>query len=254
MKRITTHPWITRSICRIVLIVGIGIIGFGILGGTVSQAFAQAESEASEESNEDPWEPFNEKMFWFNRRVDLYLLKPIATGYDAVLPDPVQTGVKNVINNVDVLRRVVNNILQLKFGGAGREFVRFTINSTFGIAGFFDVAGDLVEIKESDEDTGQTFGVYGAGPGPYLVLPLLPVMTVRDGVGSVVDAALNPLNYVFPIVVAVSGVTAGITVTDAINERSLNLEEFERVEESVIDLYGAVRSAYLQRREAAIKD
>ncbi|MFQ5918241.1 MAG: VacJ family lipoprotein, partial [Candidatus Binatia bacterium] len=177
-----------------------------------------------------------------------------ATGYDAVLPDPVQKGVKNVINNIDVLRRVVNNILQLKFAGAGRELVRFTINSTIGIAGIFDVAGDGMEIRESDEDTGQTLGVYGVGPGPYLVLPLLPVTTVRDGVGSLVDAALNPLNYVFPIVVGVNGVTAGIYVTDAVNERSLNLDKFQRVEETVIDLYGAVRSAYLQRRAAAVKD
>ena len=233
---------------------GIGIISFGISGGMVSHALAQAEPEASEESEEDPWEPFNEKNFWFNRRVDLYLLKPIATGYDAVLPDPVQESVRNIIDNVDVLRRLVNNIFQLKFGGAGRELARFTINSTIGIAGLFDVAGIVAGIKTSDEDTGQTMGVYGVGPGPYLVLPLLPVMTVRDGFGFLVDTALNPLNYIFPLVVGVNGVTAGIAVTDTINERSLTLDEFQRVEETVIDLYGAVRSAYLQRRAAAIKD
>ncbi len=248
------HGWGVRFLGRFGLIVGIGIISLGIVGGMASRASAQADPEASQGAEEDPWEPFNESNFEFNRKVDRYVLKPIATGYDAVLPDTVQKSIRNVIDNVDVLRRLVNNILQLKFDGAGRELARFVINSTIGIVGLFDVAGDVAGIKASDEDTGQTMGVYGVGPGPYLVLPLLPVTTVRDGFGFLVDTALNPLIYVFPIVVGVNGVTAGITVTDTINERSLNLEEFQRVEETVIDLYGAVRSAYLQRRAAAIKD
>ncbi|MFQ5904089.1 MAG: VacJ family lipoprotein, partial [Candidatus Binatia bacterium] len=163
-------------------------------------------------------------------------------------------GIKNVINNVDVLRRLVNNIFQLKFEGAGREVARFTINSTIGVAGLFDVARDGFGIRESNEDTGQTLGVYGVEPGPDLVLPFLPVMTVRDGFGTLVDQALNPLNYIFPIVVEVGGATAGIYATDTINERSLNLDKFERVEETVVDLYSAVRNGYLQRRAAAIKE
>ena len=248
------HGWGVRILGRFGLIVGIGIISLGIVGGMASRASAQADPEASQGAEEDPWEPFNESNFEFNRKVDRYALKPIATGYDTVLPDLVQTSIKNAIKNLGVVRRLVNNLLQLKFEGAARELVRFTINSTFGIGGLFDVARDGTGIKESDEDTGQTLGYYGVGPGPYLVLPFLPVTTVRDGFGFLVDTALNPLIYVFPIVVGVNGVTAGIMVTDTINERSLNLDEFQRVEETVIDLYGAVRSAYLQRRAAAIKD
>jgi phospholipid-binding lipoprotein MlaA len=117
------------------------------------------------------------------------------------------------------------------------------------VAGLFDVAKNGFGIQQSDEDTGQTLGVYGLGPGPYLVLPLLPVMTVRDGFGLAADLAMNPLNYFIPI-----GASLGIGATDAVNERSLNLATFERVEESVIDLYSAVRDGYLQRREAAIRD
>ncbi len=245
----TAYCYIIRFLGRIALVVIIGIAGFGILFGVVSQASAQSDPEASEEYDQDPWEPFNESNFEFNRKVDLYALKPIATGYDAVLPDLVQTSIKNAIKNLGVVRRLVDNLLQLKFGGAGRELLRFTINSTFGIAGLFDVARDGSGIKESDEDTGQTLGFYGVGPGPYLILPFLPVTTVRDGFGALVDTAMNPLIFVAP-----AGATLGIFATNTVNDRSLNLDKFERVEDTVIDLYGAVRNAYLQRRAAEIKN
>jgi phospholipid-binding lipoprotein MlaA len=248
-NKMAMHGWVVRFLCRVVLLVGIGIISLGIVGGMASQASAQANPEASQGAEEDPWEPFNESNFEFNRGVDRYALKPIATGYDAVVPDVYKQGIMNVIKNLGVVRRLVNNLLQLKFAGAGRELVRFTINSTIGVGGLIDVARDGTGIKESDEDTGQTLGYYGVGPGPYLVLPFLPVMTVRDGFGTLVDTAMNPLNYVAPV-----GVTLGIASTDIVNDRSLNLDKSQRVEDTVIDLYSAVRSAYLQRREAAVKD
>ncbi len=201
----------------------------------------------------DPWENFNEKMFRFNRQVDRFFLKPIATGYDRVLPNPVQIGVKNAIDNVDVVRRLVNNVLQLKFGGAGRELARFTINSTIGVAGLIDVAKLGFGIEESDEDTGQTLGVYGVEPGPYLVLPFSPPMTVRDGFGYLVDRALNPLLYVSIFVDGGGPVSPGVFTLNAINERSLNLGKFEAIERDTVDLYAAVRDGYLQRRAASIQ-
>ncbi len=243
------HGWGVRLLGRFGLIVGIGILSFGIAGGMASPASAQTDPETSEEADEDPWESFNESNFEFNRGVDRHVLKPIATGYDAVLPDVYKQGIKNIIKNLGVVRRLVNNLLQLKFAGAGRELVRFTVNSTFGIGGLVDVARDGIGIKESDEDMGQTLGYYGVGQGPYLVLPFLPVTTVRDGFGTLVDIPMNPLVWVAP-----AGVTLGIFATNTVNNRSLNLDKFERVEDSVIDLYSAVRSAYLQRREAAVKD
>jgi phospholipid-binding lipoprotein MlaA len=216
-----------------------------------SVVFAAKTAEAAETSVEelDPWEPFNETMFSFNREVDRYVLKPVATAWDFVFPDPVQRSISNAIDNLDVVRRLTNNLLQLKLAGAGREVARFGINSTIGIVGLFDVAKDGFGIERSDEDTGQTFGVWGAGPGPYLVLPFMPVMTVRDGVGRVFDTAMNPMVWLAP-----TGVTLGINGTYIINERSLNLDKFQSVEEAVVDLYGAVRNAYLQRREAAIRE
>jgi phospholipid-binding lipoprotein MlaA len=207
------------------------------------------ESATGEDFESDPWEPFNEKMFWFNREVlDRFLLKPIATAWDFVLPDPVQKGIHNVFDNLAVVRRVVNNSLQAKWTGAAKEVARFTINSTVGIVGFFDVAKDGLGIEQSDEDTGQTFGVWGMGPGPYLVLPFLPPLTVRDGIGYAFDTAMTPYIYFIPWYANLGG-----TATNVVNERSINLDRFERVAESTVDLYGAVRNAYLQRREAAIR-
>lgn len=216
---------------------------------TVNLTGLAEASMAGEDFENDPFESFNEKMFWFNREVvDRYVLKPVATGWDFLLPDPVQRGVHNFFDNLAVVRRVVNNSLQLKFNGAATELARFTINSTIGVVGFFDVARDGFGIEQRDEDTGQTFGVWGAGPGPYLVLPFLPPLTIRDGIGYAFDIAMTPYTYFIPWWASVAG-----TVTSTVNERSLNLDRFERVAESTVDLYGAVRNGYLQRRAAAIK-
>ncbi|MFQ5681837.1 MAG: VacJ family lipoprotein [Candidatus Binatia bacterium] len=223
-------------------------------------AVEEGEGSAAEQDAEyDPWEPANDKVFWFNRKVDRYVLKPIAKVWDFLLPDLVQHGIHNVIDNTNVVSRLVNNLAQGKFTGAGRELARFSINSTIGVAGFFDVAKDGFGIEQSQEDAGQTMGVYGVGPGPYLVLPFLPPLTVRDGIGFAVDGAMNPLNYILPYAANADsgttlGVLLGIGATDAVNDRSLNLERYEGIEETVIDLYGAVRNGYLQRRDAAIKE
>ena len=115
------------------------------------------------------------EAFWFNREVlDRYVLKPIATAWNFILPDPAQRSVHNLFDNLAVVRRVVNNAVQLKFARAGTELARFGINSTIGLVGLFDVAKEGFGIEQRDEDTGQTFGACGMGPGAYLVLPFLP--------------------------------------------------------------------------------
>ena len=206
-------------------------------------------SAAGDDFDQDPFEGFNELMFRFNREIlDRYFLKPIATAWDFVIPDPVQRGIHNAFDNLAVVRRVVNNALQLKLVGTAKEVARFTINSTFGVAGLFDVAKEGFGIEQSDEDTGQTFGVWGIGPGPYLVLPFLPPLTIRDGIGYAFDTAMTPYVYFIPWYA-----TFGGTATNVVNERSLNLDRFERVAETTVDLYSAVRNAYLQRRAAAIR-
>jgi len=242
---------------------GLIVLGIILSMAAVSQANNTAPEEnppaVGEEKEVDPWEPLNAKMFWFNRNLlDQYVLKPVAKAWKFVLPDPVQEGLRNAVDNTNVVTRLVNSVAQGKFAGAGREVARLSLNSTVGVGGLFDVAKNQFGIKKSDEDTGQTLGFYGVGPGPYLVLPLLPPMDVRDGIGGIVDQGLNPLGYLIGFAAnagaATVGIRSGIRATDAVNNRSLNLELFEGVEETVIDPYSAVRNAYLQNRAAKINE
>lgn len=210
--------------------------------------FTQRTGEGEVEEY-DPWEPYNETMFSFNHDVvDRFVLKPVATVWDTVMPDILQEMLANAFDNLAMPRRVVNNLLQAKFKRAGKEVTRFFVNSLFGVAGFFDVAKGS-GLEKNDEDTGQTLGFYGVGPGPYLILPILPPLTVRDGIGYVADMALDPLNYFVPLAASV-----GRRGGQIVNDRSQNLEFFESVEESTIDLYSAVRNAYMQRRQRAIEE
>jgi phospholipid-binding lipoprotein MlaA len=209
---------------------------------------AQA-APAVEEADVDPWESFNEPIFRFNKKADEYVFKPVATYWDMALPDSFQRGLHNALDNLAVVRRVVNNVLQWKMERAGRELARFGINSTVGYVGFLDVAKDYFGIQQADEDFGQTLAVWGAKSGPYLVLPLMSPTTVRDGTGRVIDGLMFPGTWAMPW-----GASFGLWAVDGVNERSLNLDRFERVEESVVDLYSAVRNAYFQRRAAAIRE
>jgi phospholipid-binding lipoprotein MlaA len=196
----------------------------------------------------DPWESFNRRMFACNRQLDRFVLKPVATVWDRGLPDPVQESIGNFFANLSMPPRLVNNLFQRDIEGAGREMARFFLNVSMGVLGFFDVAAEL-GLTKSDADTGQTLGIYGVGPGPYLVLPVFPPLTVRDGIGFAVDRAMNPLTYVVP-----SAANTGGRGVNIVNERASNLERFEGVEDEVLDLYTAVRNAYLQRRQRAIQD
>ena len=216
----------------------------------------------------DPWEPFNVFMFEVNRKIDKYALKPIAQAYDAVLPDDVQRGVQNFFHNIRTGPRLFNNLFQGKLRGAGIELGRFALNTTFGLGGFFDVAKHM-DLETPDEDFGQTLGYYNVSQGPYLFLPLFPPFTVRDFTGYLMDLALDPINWlVFPIIeienvpslvahknrMTTTIVQLGSRATFIINERSRSLESFEGVEESTVDLYSAVRNAYLQKRAKLVRE
>ena len=198
----------------------------------------------------DPWEKFNEKMFTFNYNLDKYVLKPVAKGYNVVMPDMFQTMIDNAFTNLRMPARFVNKVLQWKLVDATKEMGRFLINSTLGIGGLFDVARQEMGLERQKADFGQTLGIWGVGPGPYLVLPFLPPLTVRDGVGYAADGAMNPLYYYIPFFFDQLGMKVGETI----NDRSLNLDLFQGIEESTIDLYSSVRNGYLQRRNRLIRE
>ena len=228
--------------------------------------FAKPGEEGVDEY--DPWEPVNTKVFEFNRQVDRWVLKPAAKGYNFVVPNPVQVGISNFFFHLRFPPRLFNNLFQGKFKGAGIEVGRFLVNSTLGFAGFLDVAKDM-DLNTPEEDAGQTLGFYGVKPGPYLVLPLLQPFTVRDFAGYVVDIFLNPINWLVAPIIEVRNVPSVIAhknrttttfvqtggrVFEIVNDRSLNLEKFQGVEEATLDLYTAVRNAYLQKRAKAIQE
>ena len=227
------------------------LLAFGIASPARSADDARQPIAAEQDTSDDydPWQRFNEKMFFFNHDVlDRYLMKPVAIGWNKILPDFGKRGLDRAFDNLGMPRRLVNNLLQGRFRGAGRELARFGVNTTIGVIGFLDVARAQLHIEKSDADTGQTLGIYGFGPGPYLVLPTLAPLTVRDGIGYGVDGVLDPVGYVSPFLA-----TTGMSIVKQVNERSLNLEIFQDVEDSVLDVYSAVRNGYLQRRRRSIE-
>ena len=201
----------------------------------------------------DPLEWFNQPVFEFNLKLDEYALRPVATAYDAVMPDAAQRGVQRFFKNLGVVERFANNLFQGKVPQAGQEVGRFVINTTIGGIGFLDVADEWLGWKESPEDFGQTLAVYGVSSGPYLMLPFFGPSTVRDTVGLVADGAMNPMAY-FLSTVELLAVRGGMALGGGINYRSLNLELFEDVNRYTVDLYGAVQDGYLQRRKKQIAE
>ncbi|MEH6813681.1 MAG: VacJ family lipoprotein [Motiliproteus sp.] len=146
----------------------------------------------------DPWEGFNRRMYNFNTKFDRYIFIPVVNAYEAVLPDPVEDSISNFFSNLGEIGNFANSLLQLKGKAMASAASRFAINTTVGILGFFDPA-TYFGINELDEDFGQTLSYWGAGSGPYLVLPVFGPSSVRDTAGLAVDAWLDNevdlLNY-----------------------------------------------------------
>ena len=197
----------------------------------------------------DPWESVNDKTFYFNFNLaDHYAIKPAAKVWSR-LPEQFRQSLANAFYNLDMPKRFVNKVLQGRLPSAGLELTRFVVNTTVGVAGLFDVASRL-GIEKTDADSGETFALYGVGPGPYLVLPLLPPLDVRDAFGFAADSFMDPLSwFITPI-----GADFGRSAAKQINERANNMKLYDDVEDSSLDLYAAVRNGYLQRRRKTIED
>lgn len=194
---------------------------------------------------EDPWEGFNRKVFAFNDVLDRYALKPVATGYRAITPDPVETGVGNFFSNLGEVRTALNSVLQGKPANAGLATSRFLINSTVGIGGLLDYA-TLMEITADEEDFGQTLAVWGWEDSRYLVLPFFGPSTLRDTTGMPANLATNPVNYAEDDIVRV-----GLTALKAIDIRAGLLDQEELIRG---DRYRFIRDAYLQNRQFEVSD
>lgn len=209
----------------------------------VSAPGEETAGEAPPPAIADPLEPVNRALFAFNDKAYFWVLKPVAKGYQAVVPEGARVSVRNFFSNLGTPIRLANNALQGKLKGAGTELLRFVINSTIGMAGFFDPARTGFHIEKRDEDLGQTFGRYGLGQGFYIVWPLLGPSSARDTAGSVGDLFLDPLTYIKD-----PWAEAGVRTYKGENELSLTIGDYEDLKRSALDPYVAVRDAYVQNR------
>jgi len=205
----------------------------------------------------DCFEPINRFTFAVNMGLDKVIFKPVAKGY-RVLPSPVRASISNVLDNLTNLVTIPNNVLQGEIKKAGINTGRFAVNTTIGVLGIFDVAEKMGFTEYDKEDYGQTLGVYGIGPGCYLVLPVIGPSTVRDTAGSFINimggdpwynASVNGNNeYLSDSTYAASRIMAGIDF------RAKNIESLDNLEKNSMDFYASVRSLYLQDRQLKISN
>lgn len=194
----------------------------------------------------DPLEPINRATLFFNRQLDRFILDPLTIGYRYVVPEPGRRSVNRFFTNVNSTQSLINDIFQLEWGDAGRTFARLLINSTAGIGGLLDPA-TAWGLPGHVSDFGQTLTLAGVSTGPYLVLPLFGPSDARDAVGLGVDSLFHPTFFFLPGMDALF-----FNTSSGFSERESHYEELKALEESSIDYYSALRSGFIQNRDAQI--
>ena len=228
-----------RGILRLALLVA----GAMYLFGSVAAMAAERENNSN-----DPLEPMNRGIFWFNGKLDDYVMVPAAKGWRWILPAPARKSVTNFFQNLLMPIDFVNNLLQVKVKRTGITLARFGVNTTVGVLGFFDPATGW-GLERYHEDFGQTLGFWGVPPGPYLVLPFWGASNPRDTVGLVADG----FGTVYPWFIA-DYYTFGASAVGFVNARAGVLTEVEELKRASLDYYVAVRNAYMQHRENEVLD
>jgi len=200
----------------------------------------------------DPIEPFNRAMLKLNTGLDIFIIEPIASSYEYILPQVVRDSVQNFMRNLRTPLYVANNALQGDFGDAGVGTARFVINSTFGLVGLFDVA-EKRGLGFEQEDFGQTLATWGVGDGFYVVWPVFGPSSLRDTVGMVADSVADPVR-----IVAFSENEDWVYYTrngvEALDNRARLLDTIRDLRKNSLDYYSSLKSIYEQRRVALIRD
>ena len=194
----------------------------------------------------DPFEPFNRKMFQINEAVDGAVLKPVAQGYRAATPYIVRTGVSNFFDNLEDLWSAFNGVAQLRPSVAADNLMRFGVNTTFGLVGVLDVAGEL-GIERHSEDFGKTLGRWGVPSGPYLVMPLFGPSTVRDATTITLENSFNPISRIDH-----ARTRNAATILRVVDTRAGVLRLTDMLDDMALDKYSFSRDAFLQKRRAEI--
>jgi phospholipid-binding lipoprotein MlaA len=207
------------------------------------------KGEESVEAIADPLEPVNRALFQFNDKLYFWVLKPVASGYKAIIPEDGRVGVRNFFSNLTTPIRLVNCLLQTKFKAAGNETVRFLLNTGLGLAGFLDPAKKELKIEKQEADLGQTLGLWGIGPAFYIHWPILGPSSLRDSVGYVGDLFLDPQTYLITSI----PINLAVRSYDQMNETSLTLGNYEDFKKAALDPYIALKDAYHQYRQNKIR-
>jgi phospholipid-binding lipoprotein MlaA len=197
---------------------------------------------------DDPIEGFNRGVFTVNDKLDRAVFKPVAQGYEKVLPEGIRSCISNIFGNIGDVPASLNNFLQGKFRDGSSDICRIGVNTTIGVGGCFDIASKW-GLEKHNEDFGQTLGVWGIPPGPYLVLPLFGPSTFRDAPALIVDTYMDPTHYI-PFV-APRNSLYGVRLVD---KRAQALDTTNFIDNAALDPYVFVRDAYLARRRSLVLD
>ncbi|GAA0574021.1 MlaA family lipoprotein [Rhizomicrobium electricum] len=225
------------------------IFTIAIVGVLAAGCAASKDPEAIAQN--DPYESTNRSIFDLNTKLDKYFAKPVAQGYNTVVPQFARTGVHNFLATLDKPVTFGNDLLQGEGTRAGETLGRFTVNVTLGVGGLVDVA-TMIGIPDHSEDFGQTLGVYGVGEGPYLVMPFMGPKPPRDLAGGIVDIFIDPTTYIsFHGSDTWYAVRSGVSVLDL---RARNIDTLDQIERTSIDLYATTRSLYRQYRNSEIRN
>jgi phospholipid-binding lipoprotein MlaA len=220
-------------------------------GSSDSKENLEAEEGEKEEiaTIADPIEPFNRTMFYFNDKLYFWVLKPVAQGYNKVVPEAPRVGVNNFFSNLKFPIRFVSRLLQADFSGATTELGRFAVNTVWGVGGLLDPASSKqLNIPKKEADLGQTLGVYGLGQGFYMVWPILGPYSARDSIEIVGNYFLYPVNYITPWYACLA-----VSIYEKVNVTSLRIGDYESLKEAAIDPYVALRDAYVQYRQKMVE-
>ncbi len=195
---------------------------------------------------QDPFEPFNRKVYVLNDTVDQAVLKPVAQVYAQVMPSPAKTMVNNFFSNLDDVVVTTNDLLQLKFVQAASDGSRVIFNSTFGIFGLINVTDRL---EKHNEDFGQTLGYWGLGSGPYLMIPFWGPSSLRDGAGLYADSFASVIRNTQHVPTRNS-----MYALKSFNTRVNLLEQEKVLDDATIDRYSFLRDAYMMHRQSLVYD
>lgn len=225
------------------------LAAFAGLAVSALVSFSAPAFAAADDAENDPFETVNRGIFEFNSVADEFVIEPVAKGYRYVAPEPVRSRLSNASDNLNEPLNMINSFLQGDFQHGMVSFWRFLINSTVGIAGLNDVAGSA-GLQYRKEDFGQTFATWGAGEGPYLVIPILGPSNVRDFSGTAISWFADPVN----LTIDDTSTEIWLAVGRGVIQRERLIEVYDDVEENSLDPYATFRSMYHQHREAQISN